>query len=76
VSDPAERPLIEEVAGAFRHRDPRHMAHLPAFRDLSPDGRQEAFELSQRNRRLEAALDPEGYSSTVHAVLRRIGLEA
>ena len=67
-----EAPLIEEVAGAFRPRDPRALAFLPAWHDLSPEGREEAFELSLQMREMEAALDPEGYSSTVRAVLVRI----
>jgi len=67
-----EDALIEEVAGAFRPTDPRHLAALPAWHDLSPAGREEAFERSQVLRAMEAALDPEGYSSTVRAILRRI----
>lgn len=67
-----EETLIEEVAGAFRPSDPRHLAALPAWHDLSPAGREEAFARSQVLRAMEAALDPEGYSSTVRAVLRRI----
>ena len=70
---PAEElPLIEEVAGAFRPRDPRQLAFLPAWHDLSPEGREAAYALSVRMRRLEAALDPEGQSATVKAVLARI----
>ena len=67
-----ERDLIEELAGAFRPRDPRELAFHPAFYDLSEEGREEAFELAVRMRRLEAALDPEGYSGTVRAVLDRL----
>ncbi|MGE0710525.1 MAG: hypothetical protein AB7N76_18020 [Planctomycetota bacterium] len=72
---PAERreqELIEEVAGAFRPRDPRQLGVLPAWHDLSPEGREEAFELGRRMRALEAALDAEGNSATVQAVLARI----
>lgn len=68
-----EQPLIEEVAGAFRPRDPRELASHPAWHDLSPSGREAAYELSVRMRRLEAALDPQGQSATVKAVLGRIG---
>ena len=46
---PDETPLIEEVAGAFRPRDPRKLGVLPAWHDLSPVGREAAFDLS-RNR--------------------------
>ena len=69
---PDEEPLIEEVAGAFRPRDPRALGVLPAWHDLSPEGREEAFELSVQLRALEAALDPQGQSSTVAAVLARL----
>ena len=68
-----EQGLIEEVAGAWRPRDPRQLAFLPAWHDLSPEGREEAFRMSAQVRALEAALDPQGRSGTVHAVLARIG---
>ena len=71
--DPREEELlIEEVAGAFRPRDPRQLAFLPAWYDLSPAGRELAYERSLTQRALEAALDPHGYSGTVHAVLGRL----
>src|SRR5690606_37127399 len=56
--DRDEAALIEEVAGSFRPRDPRTLAALPAWHDLSPDGREEAYRLSVELRALEAALDP------------------
>lgn len=68
-----EQALIEEVAGAFRPRDPRRLSFLPAWHDLSPEGREEALRLSAQMRALEAALDPHGRSATVRAVLARIG---
>ena len=68
-----ESELIEEVAGAHRPRDPRVVAFLPAWLDLSPVGREAAFDLATRMRAIEAALDPEGRSATVRAVLSRIG---
>ena len=67
-----EQTLIEEVAGAWRPRDPRRVTPLPAFMDLSEDGRAAAFEVAIEARQMEAALDSEGYSSTVRAVLDRI----
>ena len=65
--------LIEQAAGAFRGRDPHGniLAH-PAFHDLDEAGREEAFALAARLRELEAALDPEGLSTTARAVLARI----
>lgn len=70
--DRDEAALIEEVAGAFRPRDPRTLSALPAWHDLSPDGREEAYRLSVQLRALEASLDPQGRSATVKAVLARI----
>ena len=71
---PQELPIVEEVAGAFRPRDPRRVAFLPAWHDLSPEGRDEAYDLSIEMRAIEAALDADGCSSTVRAVLSRIGI--
>ena len=71
----AERDaLVEQVAGAFRDRDPRdgRAQPHPAWRDLDDAGRAEAFDRAARSRTLEAALDPDGLSSTARAVLARI----
>ena len=65
--------LVEQAAAAFRARDPHgRIADLPAWHDLDEAGRVEAFELAAKLRRLEAALDPEGLSTTARAVLARI----
>ncbi len=72
MSAPDEEELIEEAAGAFRPRDPRAIAFSPAWHDLSPEGRDEAFARATAMRRIEAALDPLGRSATVKAVLARI----
>lgn len=69
-----EEPLVEEAAGAFRPRDPRQVAFLPAWHDLTPEGRDAAFRASVELRALEAALDPQGRSATVKAVLGRLGI--
>lgn len=69
---PDDEALIEEVAGAFRPRDPRRVAFLPAWHDLSEDAREVAHARSVELRRLEAALDAQGRSATVKAVLARI----
>jgi hypothetical protein len=65
--------LIEDTIAAWRPHGPdgQILAH-PAWADLDPDGREEAFEESLVMRVLEAALDPEGYSTTVRAVLSTI----
>ncbi|MCA9687470.1 MAG: hypothetical protein KC457_35235 [Myxococcales bacterium] len=67
-----EAPLIEALAGAWRPRDPRELRSHPAFWDLSEDGRRRAHALALASRPLEAALDEDGYSTTVRAVLGRL----
>jgi len=65
--------LIEALAGAYRARDPHGaVTSHPAFHDLDDAGRLEAFDAAQRLRLLEAALDPQGLSTTARAVLARI----
>lgn len=67
--------LIEQVVGAFRERDPDgNIKWSPAWHDLEEADRQRAFEETQRQRRMEAALDADGLSSTARAVLARIGV--
>jgi hypothetical protein len=45
---------------------------LPQWHDLDEGGRREAFEAARLARRLEAALDPDGLSTTARAVLARL----
>jgi hypothetical protein len=65
--------LIEQVTSAHRERarDGRVKGH-PAWHDLDAAGRKEAFEATVLSRKLEAALSPQGESTTVSAVLARI----
>jgi hypothetical protein len=65
--------LIEQVVSAWRPRDRDGglRAH-PAWHDLPEDLREVAAKEARRQRRIEAALDPEGQSSTAKAVLARI----
>lgn len=74
MTDPRTREaLIEAAAGAFRPRRPDGgVGASPAWHDLDPAGRAEAFAAAALSRRLEAALDPDGLSSTARAVLRRL----
>ncbi len=65
--------LIEAAATAWRPRSPSdEILPHPAWVDLDPEGRQAAYELTRQRRRLEAALDPDGVSTTGRAVLARI----
>ena len=73
MADLTEELLIEQVLSAHRARsvDGQVKGH-PAWYDLGPEGRRQAFAVALLQRQLEAALDPEGLSSTVRAVLARI----
>jgi len=51
---------------------PGGMRAHPAWHDLDAQGRRELFEQTVELRALEAALDPEGLSTTAKAVLARI----
>ena len=68
-----ERSLLEQVTSAWRERSVRgEIRPSPAFFDLEPVARIEAFEHTLVQRRLEAAADPLGRSSTVRAILDRL----
>jgi hypothetical protein len=71
---PRERQLlVEQAASAWRPRRPGGtLAAHPAWHDLDAAGRAEAHELASVMRRLEAALDPEGLSTTARAILARL----
>jgi hypothetical protein len=71
--DPADDELlIEAVAAAHRPRPRDELRYHPAWHDLGADGRRRAVDRAAALRKLEAALDPDGFSTTVHAVLARI----
>ena len=74
MTDPRTRDeLIEQAAGAWRpRRRDGGVGSLPAWHDLDEAGRLEAYDAACLARRLEAALDPEGLSTTARAVLARI----
>ena len=74
TTTPEERErLVEQVASAHRPMDHRgRVQSSPAFADLDDDGRREAYETAATLRALEAALDPEGLSTTARAVLRAV----
>ncbi len=65
--------LIEEAASAFRERDlSGRILPAPAWWDLSPEARDTLYRSQLQSRLLERALDPQGRSGTVHAVLSRL----
>ncbi len=74
MTDPEREALIEACVSAYRARDPRgELRFAPAWYDLDERGREQAADAAVTQRKLEAALDPRGFSATVRAVMRRIG---
>ena len=63
---------IEESASAWRPTSHLALPVHPSWYDLDAEGREQAFEVARRSRLMEAALDSQGWSSTVHAVLQRL----
>lgn len=73
MTDDDRRALIEQAAGAYRSVAPDGtLRAAPAWHDLDDEGRREAAALALAMRRLEAALDPGGLSTTARCVLDRI----
>jgi hypothetical protein len=70
----AEREaLIQAVTSAWRPLGADGSVRpLPSWYDLDASARLEAFEAAVELRRLEAAADPNGLSTTARAVLARI----
>ncbi len=64
--------LIEQVASAFRPVPRDELRYHPRWHDLGAADRLRAFARGRALRQLEAALDPDGLSTTAHAVLARI----
>jgi len=66
--------LTELATSAYRARDRRtgRVQASPAWRDLDHAGREALYAHTVVSRALEAALDDDGQSSTVRAVLARI----
>ena len=71
-SDRDEDLLIEQVASAYRPSARDELRYHPAWHDLGADGRERVFDRARELRALEAALDPDGRSTTARAVLARI----
>jgi hypothetical protein len=64
--------LIEEATSAWRPRGPGEIRTHPAWADLDAQARVEVYQVTRVLRRLEAALDAQGLSTTARAVLARI----
>ena len=73
MRDEDEETRLEELTSAWR---PRRLhggaAAHPLWHDLDQEQRLEAHRRAELQRALEAALDPEGLSTTAHLVLERI----
>ncbi len=67
-----EEALVEQVAGAYRPRAREELRYHPAWHDLGEAERMRAFEIAREMRKVEAALDADGLSTTARAVLARI----
>jgi hypothetical protein len=67
-----EDRLVEQVASAHRPRAGDDLQYHKAWHDLDEAARVRAFDLAHGLRPVEAALDPEGLSTTARAVLARI----
>jgi hypothetical protein len=67
-----EEALVEQVAGAYRPRAREELRYHPAWHDLGEAERVRAYEIARALRKVEAALDADGMSTTAHAVLARI----
>lgn len=73
MTDPDDDALLEAVAGAYRERDAHGAVRShPAWHDLDARGRDAAWARAAQSRAIEAALDPDGLSTTVRALLARI----
>lgn len=67
-----EEILVEQVAGAYRPRAREELRYHPAWHDLGEAERVRAYEIARSLRKVEAALDADGLSTTARAVLARI----
>ena len=67
-----EELLIEQVAGAHRPEPIDELRYHPAWHDLDAAARVRAFDRARALRTAEAALDPDGLSTTARAVLARL----
>lgn len=68
-----EALLVEQTLSAYRRRDlDGSIQPSPAWADLSPQLRREAYDEGLKLRAMERAMSPRGLTSTGEAVLARI----
>lgn len=73
MTDEPKDLLIEEAVSAFRERNTwGRVLPSPAWRDLAPADREALFERQLDSRIIERALDRNGRTSTVRAILGRL----
>lgn len=73
MTDDEKSALIEQAASAHRGvATDGSIRWAPAWWDLDEDGRVAAAALAKELRKLEAAMDPNGLSTTARLVLSRI----
>ncbi len=67
--------LIEASVAAYRERDQEgRLVPPPEYWDLAPEDVEELFRRQVLSREVERAMDLEGRSATVKAVLARLGI--
>ena len=73
TNESSDELLVAEVTTAHRPRPHGgQLRYHPAWADLSPEGRVRAHSVTMAVRAAEAALDPDGLSTTSRLVLERI----
>jgi len=73
MTDEPKELLIEQAVSAFRERNAwGRILPSPAWWDLSEGEREALFTCQLESRIVERAVDPDGLSSTVRAVLERL----
>jgi hypothetical protein len=73
TSEEERELLVEQAASAHRTASKDQLRCHRAWHDLDEAGRLRAYELARALRKVEAALDADGLSTTARAVLSRIG---
>lgn len=74
MTDDTRDTLIEAVLSPHRTRDREgRPMPPPEWWDLPPEAQDDVFREGLRARMIERALDPRGRSSTVRAVMARLG---